>query len=249
MRLAILSDVHGNLPALEAVLADLEGRSVDGVVNLGDCLSGPLWPAETANLLMWSGFPTVRGNHDRVVAVEDVAAMGPTDRFTHGALAPRHLDWLRGLPPGVEPAAGVLAVHGCPGDDMAYLLDEVCDGRLVRAGAPAIAARLAGQAAAVVLCGHSHRQNLVRLPAGATLINPGSVGCPAYRAAGPPAHVSEAGSPHARYAIAALAGDRVAVDLLAVEYDHAGAAAQAQACGRPDWAHAIRFGFAAEDAA
>jgi predicted phosphodiesterase len=246
MRLAVIADVHGNLPALEAVLADLARRDAAAVVNLGDCLSGPLWPAETADLLMRLDFPTVRGNHDRVVAAGDVASMGPTDRFTYDAIGEGRLRWLRGLPPEVAPAPGILAVHGCPGDDMAYLLDEVWAGRLFRADAPTIAARLSGQAADLVLCGHSHRQNLIRLSQGPTVINPGSVGCPAYRASGPPEHVSESGSPHARYAIASLADGRVAVELLAVEYDHSRAAARAEACGRPDWAHAIRFGFAAD---
>ena len=47
MRLAVISDIHANLPALEAVLADIRGRSVDATVNLGDCVAGPLWPRET----------------------------------------------------------------------------------------------------------------------------------------------------------------------------------------------------------
>jgi predicted phosphodiesterase len=46
MHLAILADIHGNVLALEAVLADLEHRKADNVVNLGDCVSGPLWPRE-----------------------------------------------------------------------------------------------------------------------------------------------------------------------------------------------------------
>ena len=51
MRLALVSDIHGNLAALEAVIADLESRHIDQVVNLGDTLSGPLLPAETAQRL------------------------------------------------------------------------------------------------------------------------------------------------------------------------------------------------------
>lgn len=47
MRIAVLSDIHGNLPALEAVLADLRAHAPDLVVNLGDCATGPLWPRET----------------------------------------------------------------------------------------------------------------------------------------------------------------------------------------------------------
>ena len=65
MRIAVFADVHGNLLALEAVLADIASRSPDATVNLGDCLSGPLQAAATADLLMSRDFLTIRGNHDR----------------------------------------------------------------------------------------------------------------------------------------------------------------------------------------
>ena len=65
MRLAILADIHGNLLALEAVLADVATRHVDLTVNLGDLVSGPLQPRETADLLMSLNLPTICGNHER----------------------------------------------------------------------------------------------------------------------------------------------------------------------------------------
>ena len=52
MRIAVLSDIHGNLPALQAVLSDMARRGVDQVINCGDILSGPLWPRETGDELM-----------------------------------------------------------------------------------------------------------------------------------------------------------------------------------------------------
>ena len=55
MRLGVIADIHGNLLALEAVLAKLDDLGVDRIVNLGDCASGPLWPAETAALLRSRG--------------------------------------------------------------------------------------------------------------------------------------------------------------------------------------------------
>jgi predicted phosphodiesterase len=61
MRIAVIADVHGNLLALEAVLADIARHGVDLTVNLGDAVSGPLQPAETAKLLMKNNLPTVRG--------------------------------------------------------------------------------------------------------------------------------------------------------------------------------------------
>ena len=65
MKIAIISDIHGNLLALQAVLADIARQGVDQTVNLGDILSGPLQPAETADLLMAQKFPTIKGNHER----------------------------------------------------------------------------------------------------------------------------------------------------------------------------------------
>ena len=62
MRLAVISDVHGNLRALEIVLADIRARGVDAMVNLGDCVTSPLWPRETFELLETVSMPTVRGN-------------------------------------------------------------------------------------------------------------------------------------------------------------------------------------------
>ena len=74
MRLAILSDIHGNVVALEAVLADLDSRGADILLNLGDCATGPLWPRETMELLGSLALPTVRGNHDRWLTDGDAHA-------------------------------------------------------------------------------------------------------------------------------------------------------------------------------
>ena len=65
MRIAFLSDIHGNLPALQAVRDDMARRGVDQVINGGDILSGPLWPRETADVLMALDWPTIAGNHER----------------------------------------------------------------------------------------------------------------------------------------------------------------------------------------
>ena len=65
MRFAAIADVHGNRPALEAVLADIAMLGLDEVVNLGDHVSGPLEAARTADLLMARGFPSIRGDQDR----------------------------------------------------------------------------------------------------------------------------------------------------------------------------------------
>ena len=123
-RFAVIADIHGNLLALDAVLADIAARGIPLVIDLGDCVSGPLWPAETCERLMSLGFSTVRGNHDRWVATLPTDLLGATDRFTRVALADRQLDWLRGLAP-VQTFPGVVAVHGIPSDDNRYLLEFI----------------------------------------------------------------------------------------------------------------------------
>lgn len=241
MRIAVIADIHGNFLALEAVLAHLATRSHDMIVNLGDCASGPLWPRETLARLAALDAPTVRGNHDRWVGTLDPARMGPSDRFAHGETSANDRAWLGGLPHSLPVAPGVLAFHATPGDDNTYLLDTIEGARVVRDRRDAIAERLGAVDAVLVLCGHSHRPDIVRLPGGPLILNPGSVGCPAYEDT---TYVSESGSPDARYAIVETRGDgSFAIELFAVPYDSEAAARRAEANGRPEWAHGLRFGF------
>ena len=87
MRLALVSDIHGNLAALEAVIADLENRQIDQVVNLGDTLSGPLLPAETAQRLQKLAWLHVAGNHERQVLCLPLERQSASDAFTSGQLS------------------------------------------------------------------------------------------------------------------------------------------------------------------
>jgi predicted phosphodiesterase len=244
MKLAVIADIHGNLPALEAVLADIARRGVTRIVDLGDCASGPLWPRETCAVLMARGYPTVRGNHDRWVATLAPADMGPSDRYTFDELDDAQRRWLGELPATVRLDGNILAVHGRPDDDNRYLLEDIEQGRLVRAAADTIAQRLGATDAALVLCGHSHQQHMVRVPDGPLVINPGSVGLPAYRDPEGVAHVSEVGSPHARYALIGDGDGSMTIELVALDYDHASAAKRALSNGSPGWAHALETGFA-----
>jgi predicted phosphodiesterase len=96
--LAILSDIHGNLPALEAVITDARNAGATGFVNLGDSLSGPLWPAETADLLMREDWPTIAGNHERQLLTHSIDRMNASDRFARGCLSDAQLAWLAAQP-------------------------------------------------------------------------------------------------------------------------------------------------------
>jgi predicted phosphodiesterase len=248
LRIAVIADIHGNILAFEAVLADLARRGgADMTVNLGDLVSGPLWPGETAARLQALGWPTVRGNHDRRVATDPLDAMGPSDRFAHDCLTPPQRDWLGALPLTLEIAPSVLAFHARPDHDERYLSEVIDEGQLIRAPLKVIENRLrrVDPKYRLLLSGHSHRSDLVRLSDGRLLFNPGSVGDPAYGDDTAPAHVSEQGSPLARYGLVELDGTGAVtgINALAIPYDHEAAARRAEQGGRPEWAHALRTGF------
>ncbi|HEX6052050.1 MAG TPA: metallophosphoesterase family protein [Gemmatimonadaceae bacterium] len=241
-RFAAITDVHGNLPALEAVLDDIRRRNVDVVVNLGDHVSGPLWPRETAASLMRQRWTQISGNCDRQVVRRPPSELGASDRFAYEQLTAEQRTWLAVLPDRASPFEDVLLFHGAPDDDDAYLLESV-DAHGVRlASYHEIEGRLKGISAPLMLCGHTHHPRCVRVN-DALVVNPGSVGLPAYEHDEPSAHVIECGSPHARYAVLERAVRGWIVDLIAVPYDHHAAAARAERNGRPDWVVALRTGF------
>ncbi len=209
MRIAVIADIHGNMPALEAVLANIQRRDIDRTINLGDCVSGPLWPREVCDLLMASNELIIRGNHDRWVSGTDPARMGASDRYAYSQLDADQRQWLAALPTATDAGDAILACHGTPTNDNRYLIEEVSERRLERAHPSAIQERLGDVQSRVVLCGHSHQQYLIQLPAGPLIVNPGSVGCPSYDDPGNDPHVSESGSPHARYSVLTIIGEQV----------------------------------------
>jgi predicted phosphodiesterase len=245
MRIAVFADIHGNILALESVLSDIRARGVDLIVNLGDCVSGPLWPRETFERLQQLDAPTARGNHDRQVATFDRTAMGASDRFAFDELSAEQRDTLGQLPFTETVGPGIVGLHATPTHDDRYLLDEITGHRLARAPLDKITQRLGSFNARIVLVGHSHRPGMVKLETGVTIINPGSVGCPAYHDPTGRPHFSETGTPHARYAIVEDDGgsEDPAVTFSALSYSHEDAARRAEANDRPEWAHALRTGF------
>jgi predicted phosphodiesterase len=243
MRIAALSDIHGNLWALDAVLEDVRGRGVDLTVNLGDILSGALLPAETADRLMALELPTIRGNHERQVLSLDPERMGASDRHAFDSLGESQRAWMAQLPAVLSPLDGVFMCHATPYNDCDCYLEDLVDGELRPAPLDRIEERSRSCDAALILCGHSHLPRVVRLRTGQVVVNPGSVGIQAYLGHDPGPHAVEVGSPHARYAILESTPRGWRADLVSVPYDWDEAAKLAARNGREDWARALATGF------
>lgn len=179
MRVAAISDIHGNLPALEAVLAEVERESPDLMVFCGDVASGPM-PAETIDLLMTlQGARFVRGNADRGLIEEfDGKARGvmpgPFVDWCAKQISRRHRDFLGSFEDtieidGVDGLGRVLFCHATPRNDMDVMTVETPVERM--------RLLLAGVDASVVICGHTHMQ-FDRMVDRIRVVNAGSVGMP-----------------------------------------------------------------------
>jgi putative phosphoesterase len=175
LRVAALYDVHGNLPALDAVLAALEDVPVDVVVFGGDVVWGP-WPAETLTRVQSLGKRArfLRGNCETLV----LEGISPRHRWAHDRLDEEQravvAAWPRTVSLEVEGLGPTLFCHATPRSE-----EEI----LMPASPPsAWAAALAGISERVVVCGHTHLPGEAFF-GGVRIINPGSVGAPVGRAA------------------------------------------------------------------
>lgn len=234
MRFAIISDIHGNCLALEAVLADIAEQGADVTLNLGDIVSGPMEPGRTVDLLLERDFPTLRGNHDRTLF--DGGA-GPIDRFARENLKPGQLDWLADLPPTLTIGGEIFMCHGTPRSDTAPWLDNWMEQRsFTLPDEAAVTAAAEGIDYPVMLCGHTHIARAVRLRDGRLVVNPGSVGLQ-----------MNYGSPDARYALIEQRNGAWSVTFRLVPYDYAAAARQAVANGFPRWSEVLTGGWAAAE--
>jgi predicted phosphodiesterase len=243
VKIAAVSDIHGNLFALEAVLADIGERGADLIVNLGDILSGPLQPRETAERLMALNLPTISGNHERQVLCMDPREMGASDRYANDTITRAQRDWMGALPGTMRLEPDVFMCHATPQNDVDCYLEDLIEEQLRPASLRAIEARTGSCDASLILCGHSHLARLVHLHSGQIIVNPGSVGIQAYEGHHPGPHVVEVGSPHARYAIAERSSKGWTVEFIALPYDWDAAARLAQHRNREDWVRALRTGF------
>ena len=168
--LAVLYDIHGNLPALEAALADLEDAGADRFLLGGDYGTPSPWPHETlARLRELPKATWIRGNGERWLREQpEISMVIQAYEEFEGVLADEEVDWLYGLPVEAE-LDGILYVHGSPVSDVESFAPQPQDGeeRL-----------LGGVRDRTIVFGHSHQQFRRPGPDGTDLLNPGSVGMP-----------------------------------------------------------------------
>src|SRR5687767_11709905 len=221
MKLALISDIHANLPALEAVLADIEGRDVDATYHLGDLVGYAPWPNEVIERLKREGIPGVAGNYDSTVATdykhcgcryedprqEELSHLSYA--WTREHTTPETKRFLGALPfrLDVRPCGGHVAgptlilVHGTPTLNTLYWTEDRPDSFCTRM------AEVAGaKAGDVIAFGHTHLP-YHRVVNGITFVNTGSVGRP------------KDGDWRAGYVLLEMDGQAVNVELVRVEYD------------------------------
>jgi len=233
MRVALIADIHGNLPALEAVLAEIAAETVDRIVCLGDLASFGPQPREVIARLRALGCPVVMGNADADVldppaldGMEGVRKLfGEMDQWTHDLLSEVEIAYLREFQPTVEVELGggetLLCYHGSPRSFDDRIVPEMPRETLEE--------WMDGHTAAIFAGGHTHLQMVARHHK-ALVINPGSVGLP-YDTT-PPADMVR-NPAWAEYAVVEVAGSRVRIDLRRTPFDVAAMLAAGRANGMP----------------
>ncbi len=217
MRVAVFSDVHGNVRALEAVLAEIKARGpFDAVVNGGDLVYGGPRPREAIDLLMQGGYPTVLGNTDVWIAGMEPGG-GETVAWARRQLEPRHEAFIRRLPRAhrIEPpgAPPLVVVHATPTSLSDMLVPDAPED---------VVAEMFEQARTRALVyGHIHKA-YVREVAGGVVVNAGAVGFPFDGIAKP------------AFAILHLDAGRWRAENVRVTYDHEAVANELTASTHPE---------------
>ncbi len=238
MKVGLISDVHGNLHALEAVLKRLERMKVSAIWNLGDATGYGAKPEEVVQLLKNRGVVSILGNYDRKVLQFAQNGLDQPKkslkrlafRYALRSLSRASRAYLGSLPHSLRlKIAGVqvLLVHGSPDSDEEHLTAETLSEHLARLARPL--------GVDLIACGHSHRAFLRRV--GRTwFVNPGSVGRP------------DDGDPRASCAVLDFSGGKVRARLLRISYDVPGAITALREAGLPEaFGEMLRSGRSLDD--
>ncbi len=212
--ITIFGDIHGNLPALEAVFRDMEARGLTNLYCLGDLVGYGTFPNEVVNMIRQRHVPTLMGNYDQGVGnnSDDCGCAYKTDvdrrrgelsiAWSNAHTSDDNKAFLRDLPAHIPLQMGdlnVLLVHGSPRKVNEYLFEDRPDDYFERIMDVA--------QADVLVCGHTHLPYHKVLPSGRHVINAGSVGKPKDH------------DPRAGYITLTITGRAVQVEFIRVPYD------------------------------
>jgi len=224
-------------------LKDIRNRGISRVVNLGDTVYGPLDPAGTAEILIDLNIPTVSGNEDiMIVEANEESHSSPTLDFVRSSLSSSQMEWIKSLPMTTLAYDTFLMFHGTPEQDDEYLLQVITKEGVHLRKSEKLQQKLASTTQKVILCGHDHTPGSAMLSDGRLIVNPGSVGLPAYTDDSPFPHIMETGTPHARHTIITRIKNEWEIEDIATPYDWIAAADTAQKNGRLDWAKWLKTG-------
>ncbi|NRA88397.1 MAG: metallophosphoesterase family protein [Rhizobiales bacterium] len=244
MKLAIIADIHGNALALEAVLADIKRHQVDDILNLGDHLSGPLEAKRTADILINSHMISISGNHDRTMVDLTFDEMGKSDQAAYRQLDATHVNWLRELKDTHLYNDEIFMCHGSPKSNLDMWMEQIMpNGAFALASQNQIENYAIGINHPIILCGHTHIPRIVRLSGGRILINPGSVGFPAFGEKEPVDFYMQNGIPDACYVILEKISNQWMPSFHYVPYDSLAAAEMAKIAGFDDWVSGLTTGW------
>ncbi len=244
MEFAVIADIHGNHLALEAVLADIDTKGIRQIINLGDSFSGPLQADKTADLLFQRRILSVRGNHDRYLTERETHGESSWETPVLSQMSSSILNWIDALPFSAVFEDCAYLCHASPHSDVQDWIEHYENGRPVGPkNMQHIEALAEGLDFPVLLCGHSHVARLVQLADGRLIVNPGSVGCPAFLD-DRPGHGYKLENNHALASYATVRHGRngFAVSFHKLAYDNVSMAKLASGRGYQDWADALSSG-------
>ena len=250
-KIAIISDIHGNSWALEAVLEDIQKRNIVEILNLGDIFYGPLNPAKTYELISKTKMTSISGNADRYmlevtldkIPNPTIPLSNPTMNFVIQSFDDEGLRWIKNLPKTLIVDDTFFLCHGNLITDDSPLVEKITPNSVLLKDDDELTKETSEVNQPIILCGHTHIPRFTNLANGRKIINPGSVGFSAYTHDEPFEHKMESNSPHAKYCIVEIDDDDlISVEQISLKYDWDSAINQALKNDRPDWANWIKFG-------
>ena len=236
---AIISDIHGNSRALTAVLDDIQSRGIDMIINLGDFFFGALEPEATSEILRKHPMICITGNTD--IDILNNAEKDGMERV-QADLSDQTLEWMRSLPATTSVDGLLFVCHGTPESNNEYLLEKVTGKGVFVYNDEDLITKTTNISERVILCGHSHVNRVIYLSNGKLIVNPGSVGLPAYLGNGQYRFAMESMTPHAKYAIITIDGEDISVNQINCPYDWNAASEAARKNGNENAAKFLLYG-------